>query len=128
MRLGYVILYVPDVGEAVGFYERAFGLARRFLHESGTYAEMETGATALAFAAESLVDANGHAYRPNRPDAAPAGIEVALVTDDVAAAYARALEAGAEAQDAPHAKPWGQVVAYVRDLNGCLVEICSPVG
>ena len=40
----------PDVAQAVAFYERAFGLTRRFVHESGTYAEMETGATALAFA------------------------------------------------------------------------------
>jgi lactoylglutathione lyase len=24
-------------------------------------------------------------------------------------------------------KPWGQKVSYVRDLNGCLVEVCSPV-
>ncbi|MFO0110274.1 MAG: VOC family protein, partial [Alphaproteobacteria bacterium] len=28
----------------------------------------------------------------------------------------------------PEQKPWGQTVAYVRDLNGFLVEICSPVG
>ena len=35
MRLGYVILYVPDVAAAVEFYERAFGLSRRFVHESG---------------------------------------------------------------------------------------------
>ena len=27
----------------------------------------------------------------------------------------------------PHAKPWGQVVAYVRDLNGFLVELCSAM-
>lgn len=128
MKLGYVILYVPDVGEAVAFYERAFGVARRFLHESGTYAEMETGTTALAFAAESLVAGNGHPFHPNRSDAPPAGIEVAFVTTDVPAAYAKALDAGATPQDVPHTKPWGQVVAYVRDLNGCLVEICTPVG
>lgn len=22
-------------------------------------------------------------------------------------------------------KPWGQIVSYVKDNNGCLVEICS---
>ena len=49
MQLGYVILYVPDVTAAVSFYEAAFGLSPRFIHESGQYAEMETGATALAF-------------------------------------------------------------------------------
>ncbi|MCB1833914.1 MAG: hypothetical protein KDH19_10850 [Geminicoccaceae bacterium] len=25
-------------------------------------------------------------------------------------------------------EPWGQTTAYVTDLNGFLVEICSPVG
>ena len=51
MRLGYVIIYVSDLEATVVFYEKAFGIARRFIHESG-YAEMDTGATALAFATE----------------------------------------------------------------------------
>jgi len=28
----------------------------------------------------------------------------------------------------PVAKPWGQVVSYVRDVNGFLVELCTAVG
>ena len=28
----------------------------------------------------------------------------------------------------PKKKPWGQMVSYVRDLNGVIVELCSPVG
>jgi len=50
MKFGYTIVYVPDVLASVEFFERAFGLKRRFVHESG-YGEMETGATALASAA-----------------------------------------------------------------------------
>jgi len=50
-----------------------------------------------------------------------------LVTDDPAAAYKKAVAAGAVAVKPPVLKPWGQTVAYVRDLNGCLIEICSPV-
>ena len=38
-----------------------------------------------------------------------------------------ALAAGATAVRAPAKKPWGQIVSYVRDNNGFLVEICSPV-
>ena len=38
MKLGYTILYVSDVAASPQFFERAFGLKRRFLHESGTYA------------------------------------------------------------------------------------------
>jgi lactoylglutathione lyase len=128
MRLGYVILYVPDVMAAVEFYERAFGLARRFMHESGQYAEMETGATALAFAGEAFVSATCHTFKPNRPDQEPAGAEVAFVADDVHAAFKRAIAAGAVSYVSPHEKPWGQTVAYVRDANGFLVELCSAIG
>ena len=127
MRLGYVIHYVPDVAATVAFYEAAFGLERRFLHESGTYAEMETGATALAFASEALPEGGGVPFRRTRPDAEPPGTEIGLVTPGVEAAYERALGAGAAAVAPPKAKPWGQVVAYVRDLNGALVELCTPL-
>lgn len=128
MRLGYVILHVPDVAAAVAFYERAFGLARRFIHDSGQYAEMETGSTALAFASHALAEANGLPPGPAGRDLLPFGTEIALVTDDVQAAFRRALEAGASAAVEPAARPWGQVVGYVRDLNGILVELCTPVG
>lgn len=127
MKLGYVILYVPDVPAAVEFYERAFGVRRKFVHESGTYAEMDTGSTALAFAGEALASQSIADYRRNRSTDAPAGIEVGFVTDDVPAAFARAIAAGAVACMEPTRKPWGQVVSYVRDLNGVLVEICSAV-
>jgi catechol 2,3-dioxygenase-like lactoylglutathione lyase family enzyme len=128
MRLGYVILYVPDVAAAVEFYERAFGLSRRFVHESGQYAEMETGATALAFAGEAFVSATCHTFRRSRLDQEPAGAEVAFVADDVNGAFEKAIAAGAVSYVSPHQKPWGQTVAYVRDANGFLVELCSAIG
>ena len=35
---------------------------------------------------------------------------------------------GARLVQAPEAMPWGQTVAYVADLEGFLVELCTPVG
>lgn len=127
MKLGYTILYVADVPATVDFWERAFGLARRFLHESLLYAELDTGETTLAFAGEAAAEMNGVAIRPNRKGELAPGFEIALTTDDPHAAYARAVGAGASAVSPPIEKPWGQVVGYVRDLNGCLVEICTPI-
>ena len=126
MKFGWTILYVEDVLKAVEFYEKCFGLVRRFVHESGTYAEMETGQTALAFAdydtaSESIAD-----YRRNSVDETPPGLEIAFISEDVPAAYKKALENGATELMAPTQKPWGQTVAYVRDLNGFIVEIGSP--
>jgi lactoylglutathione lyase len=129
MKLGYVILYVPDVFASLTFFEVAFGLERRFLHESGTYGELQTGETTLSFAAHELGESNfpgGHVRAS--VSAHPLGMEVALVTSDVAAAHARALAHGAVELAKPVAKPWGQTVSYVRAPDGCLVELCTPVG
>ncbi len=126
LRLGFVILYVPQVEEAMAFYEKAFGLHRRFLHESGEYGEMETGDTALAFAKHDAMPMTGGARSPHRDDPAPP-FEIAFVVADVAAAYADAIRAGATAVAPPVEKPWGQTVSYMRDVNGFLVELCTVV-
>jgi lactoylglutathione lyase len=122
MRFGYTILYVDDVAASVDFYERAFGLERRFLHDSGEYAEMETGATALAFASHGLAAQNVAQLERGTGNR----FEVCLVTEDVNEGFARAVEAGATAVSEPATKPWGQEVAYVQDPDGVLVEIASP--
>jgi lactoylglutathione lyase len=129
MKLGYTIVYVPDVTASLQFFERAFGLKRRFLHESGTYGELDTGETTLSFAAHELGDSNfpgGHVRA--HASAQPLGMEIALVTADVAEAHRKAVSHGATELAAPAAKPWGQVVSYVRAPDGCLVELCTPIG
>lgn len=128
MKLGYTIVYVPDVAASLTFFEQAFGLKRKFLHESGTYGELETGETTLSFAAHELGDLNfagGHVHADRSPQ--PLGFELALVTADVANAHARAVQAGAKEMSPPQNKPWGQRVSYVRCPDGILVELCSPV-
>lgn len=129
MHLKYLILYVPDVTAAVEFYEKAFGLKRLFIHEGGDYAQLDTGSVALSFCSEELAESGiTGGFRASRPSELPAGMEIGFETDDVAGDFARAVEAGAEAVTPPMEKPWGQKVSYVRDLNGFLIEICSPVG
>lgn len=129
MRYGYTIIYVADVAATLAFYQQAEGLSRRFLHESGQYGELNTGATALAFSRHDLAETLfPDGYSAVQPDQPPPGVELGLVTEDVAAAYERAVAAGATPLLSPAQKPWGQVVGYVRDLNGILVELCSPMG
>lgn len=127
MKLGYTIIYVKNVLETINFYQDAFSLKLKFVHESNEYAELETGNTVLAFVSETLGNTHGFAFKPNRPDETPAGFEIAFVTEDVQKSFQTALAAGAKELAAPQKKPWGQTVAYVSDLNGVLVEICSPV-
>lgn len=128
--LGYVILYVNDVAGALSFYENAFGLSRRFYHDDNgkAYGELETGAARLAFASVELAKTHLKqeivAASANKP---PLGVEIVLVTTDVPALFARATKAGALAISEPETKPWGQTVAYLRDREGHLVEMCTPL-
>ncbi len=125
MKFRYTILYVDDVTASVEFYEQAFGLTRKMIHESGDYGELDTGDTALSFSSKQLMTQIGKSpgnVNPNKPV-----FEIAMETDDVVTALNRALDAGASlVQDVEH-MPWGQTTAYVRDLNGFLVEICTAV-
>lgn len=129
MKFGYTIIYVADVAAAVKFYGDAFGIGTRFVHEGGDYAELETGETTLAFAAHSLGDANfPNGFTKLTDLAKPAGAEIAFVTEDVATAVSNAVAAGGTVISDAKVKPWGQTVAYVRSPDGCLIELCTPVG
>ncbi len=126
MKLRYTILYVEDVPAALAFYEEAFGLTREVLHESGDYGELATGATRLAFSSLRLMRELGKS--PGVAAEQRPAFEIAFETEDVAAALKVALKAGAKLVQDVEQMPWGQQTSYVTDINGFLVEICSPVG
>lgn len=127
-RFAYTIVYVPDVARSVGFYQTVFGCSLRFMHESGQYAELDTGDVTLAFASEALADLNLPAgYQRQSPDHNPFGVELVFVTDQVVVAVQAAIEAGGHVLAPATEKPWGQTVAYVRDPDGVLVEIATPI-
>jgi len=129
MQFAYTILYVSNVAASLAHYEAAYGFTTRFLHESGTYGELDTGATTLGFAALELGEMNlpGGVESPHR-ERRPFPSEIAFATPDVDSAYQRAVAAGAISVTPPKLKPWGQTVAYVRDIDGHLVELCTPIG
>jgi predicted enzyme related to lactoylglutathione lyase len=110
------------------FYQKAFGLKLGFLHESKMYGEMQTGETKLGFAQHEIAGSHGFDYQRASLTSKPHGFEIGLVTEDVEDAFEKAVTAGAISVCEPNRKPWGQVVSYVRDCNGFLIEICSPIG
>jgi uncharacterized glyoxalase superfamily protein PhnB len=125
MKLNYVIIYVDDAVKATGFYQKAFGLKTRFIHESKMYAEMDSGETILAFA-------NNEMLKMNTGIEAQKGVkkcfEIAFSTKDVKNAFEKAVQNGAKEIKKPEEKPWGQTVAYVQDSFGTIIEICTPMG
>src|ERR1039457_209653 len=111
VSLGYVVLYVKDVSATLTFYEQAFGLSRRFFNDDNgnAYGELETGAARLAFYSFELAKTQlKDGFTAAAPDKAPLGFEIALVTPDVPALFARAVKAGAIVVSEPETKPWGQ--------------------
>ncbi len=127
-RFGHTIFYVRDVKKTVEFYEKAFGIRRAFIDETGSYAQMDTGDTALGFASVELAKQNlKRDFRTISAKEMPVGCEISFLTKNVARSLECAVKAGAELLAEPEAKPWGQTVAYVRDLNGILIEIGSEM-
>lgn len=127
MKFAHVNQYVADVPATLAFYKAAFGLATRFVAEGEVYAEMESGEVTIAFTKETYVAEQGAEFRRLRAGDTAHGFDIAFVTDDVHAAFGQAVASGAVPLMPPQQRPWGQVVGYVRDLNGTVVEIGSPM-
>jgi len=129
--LGYVVLYVKDVSASLEFYEQAFGFSRRFFNDDHgkAYGELDTGGARLAFYNLELVKSELKLSEVvmASPEKPPLGFEIALLTADVPAAFSRAVKAGATVVSEPVSKPWGQTVACVRDKDGHLVELATPM-
>ncbi|WP_126971214.1 VOC family protein [Gynurincola endophyticus] len=128
IKFGYTILYVNDVEKMVDFYERTFGFQRKFVTPENDYGEIITGETTLSFASHTLGKSNFTTdYIKSEPGEKPFGFELGFTTDDVESLVKTAIENGGVLVAAAKQKPWGQTVAYIRDPEGFLVEICTPI-
>src|ERR1035437_5998104 len=58
LKLGWVIVYVEDLAATSTFCEQAFGLRAEFAARDGSYAQLDTGPTKLAFATHALGEKN----------------------------------------------------------------------
>lgn len=128
IKFAYTIQYVNDVDKTLKFYEKAFGLKRKFMAPENEYGELSTGETTLSFASTSMANSNlKDGYIASSPRNKPFAMEIAFATDDVEGTVKAAINEGAALVAAPVKKPWGQTVAYVRDPDGFLIEICTPI-
>src|SRR5687768_14648311 len=129
IQFAYTIFYVQDVEKTIQFYEKAFDLKRKFIAPESSYGELVTGTTTLSFANIELAKSNlADGFTESTLSKKPFAVEIGFTTDDVEALVKKAVAAGATLVEKAKTKPWGQVVAYVRDLDGFLVEICTPMG
>lgn len=128
IKFGYTILYVENVEAAIVFYENAFGFLRKFITPEKDYGELSTGETTISFASKNLAGQNlKDGFITSSLEEKPFAIELGFLTDDVAGTVQKAISFGAVIVKEPVEKPWGQIVAYVRDPEGFLIEICTEV-
>jgi lactoylglutathione lyase len=123
-QLGFVILFTRDVVKKMAFYERAFGLQQKRLADGNVYGEMH-GDVPLQFVQEDFARGYVPDFEANRLERPPAAMEIGFLLDDVPAAYDRAIDAGCTSVAPPAKRPWGPTIAFVRDDEGVLVELCS---
>ena len=128
IKFAYTILYVRDVTKSVEFYEKAFGFTRKFVSPDNDYGELLVGETTLSFASTALAKTNlKEGFTESNLADKPFGIEIGFTTENVEETLLAAVNAGATIVEQPKTKPWGQIVAYVRDIDGFLIEICTPM-
>jgi lactoylglutathione lyase len=123
----YTILYVNDVVLTVEFYEKAFGLEKGFITPEADYGEVITGNTTLSFANMELGNSNVKTgFVASDKEGKPFGIELAFVTENIDQTWKQAIQAGATVVQEIEDKIWGQKVGYLKDINGFLLEVCTP--
>jgi uncharacterized glyoxalase superfamily protein PhnB len=128
MKYAYTILYVENVAETIEFYEKAFGFNRKFLTPENDYGELISGETTIAFASIELGNSNFKSgFEKISKSKKPFGVELAFTTENIEKDFQNAINFGATEFESVTEKPWGQKVGYLRDNNGFLIEICTPM-
>ncbi|MGB3851881.1 MAG: VOC family protein [Tunicatimonas sp.] len=128
MKFAYTILYVENVVETIEFYEKAFGFSRKFITPESDYGELISGETTIAFASIELGNSNfKNGFEKITNSKKPFGVELTFTTENILTDFQNAVNSGATEFEPLTEKPWGQKVGYVRDNNGFLIEICTPI-
>ncbi|WP_426474156.1 VOC family protein [Chryseobacterium balustinum] len=128
IKFAYTILYVQDVTRSIEFYENAFDFTRKFVTPANDYGELLVGETTLSFASKELATSNlKEGFIESSLTDKPFGIEIGFTADNVEETVSTAVNAGATIVENPTLKTWGQTVAYVRDIDRFLIEICTPI-
>jgi lactoylglutathione lyase len=119
-RIGYVILYVEDLGASVEFYRDVVGLPYKFT-DAG-YAEFGTEGTRFA-----LFERRRAEWLTGRTVAPGAAGEVVVMVDDVDAWTDRLAARGVEVLSGPADRPWGHRTVHVADPDGFVVEFAQEI-
>jgi methylmalonyl-CoA/ethylmalonyl-CoA epimerase len=134
LRIDHVGVAVPDLDEAIAFYERTFGLRcvhREINEEQGvSEAMMAVGATPAGGCVQLLAPINEESTIAKFLDRNGPGVQqVAYTVSDIDAACARLRERGVRLlYDSPRRGTADSRINFVhpKDAGGVLVELVQP--
>jgi len=125
MRHAITIFAVSDVARAARFYEAALGATPRL--DVGVFAELDLpDGPAIGVYLRGGFERNTGRAATAPAAGATTSTELYFRVDDVAAALARALAAGAHLLSPAAPRPWGEVVAYAADPDGNVLAFAQP--
>jgi lactoylglutathione lyase len=121
-HLGYVILFVADLGRSVAFYRDVIGVPFRL--QGDGYVEFATeGSRFGLYDRNRLGELTGQdSTAPRRP-----GGEVVFLVGDVDAEAERLRAAGATILSGPVDRPWGHRTLHMEDPDGFVVELAEEI-
>jgi lactoylglutathione lyase len=121
-HLGYVILFVADLGRSVAFYRDVIGVPFRL--QGDGYVEFATeGSRFGLYDRNRLGELTGQdSTAPHRP-----GGEVVFLVGDVDAEAERLRAAGATILSGPVDRPWGHRTLHMEDPDGFVVELAEEI-
>ena len=106
MHIGYVNIFVSDLGAAIEFYRDTLGLGLRMGDEAFGYASFEAGPVSFGIAKTDDADLLGR------------HTGVGFIVDDVDQAYEAMSAKGVEFEMPPTKQPWGGTLALFKDPDG----------
>lgn len=124
MRRVHTILYVRDQAASRDFYRTVLEREPTLDVPGMTEIEMSPGHVLGLMPEHGITRLLGDAVDPSRLRGAGRA-ELYVVVDDVDAAHARALRAGAVELAPAALRDWGDVVAYSADRDGYVIAFAS---
>jgi len=126
MRLDGFGLFVHDMGNMIRFYRDVLGFEIREAEDTSNVYLVKDGTLFLLYGRNDFEKMTHRRY--DYVKGLNGHFELALYVDtfeEVDAAFARAVQNGAQPVLPPETEPWGQRTCYIADPEGNLIEIGS---
>ncbi len=122
-RLVTVVLEVTDLERSVHLYREGFGLALELSdHQGAEYGQDDRWISGAHGATTWTEGALLHFALYQSKGQSTTGAQLSFEVDDITAAHAKAIAAGADVTHEPRREPWGTSARY-QDPDGNTIEL-----